>query len=215
MNMAGKKKKKTSKKKQAPAKRIKKQNIPIEIEAEKRMAIEGPEETKKLEAPPIAIPPKDKNHNIKIVLGVLVVVAALAVGAYILLQTPDVKLETGTEINGATFVDILTKSNDVYVVMDVRGTKDHRIRRNIMQCGTDLTGSLALATGKIATPYSFDEKSCVTSEGTTTISSCVKNLKNGTTLYVHLGTKTKFYSKMMKIGIGSNYTEGGCNILSK
>ena len=205
--MTGRKKKKKPKKKQ-----VKKESVPIEIGAEKRIAIEAPKEIKKLEAPPIAIPPKDKNQKLKIMLGAIVIIAALAVGAYLLLQPTEVKLDTGTEINGATFIDILTKSNDVYIVMDIRGTTDQNVRRSIMQCGTDFTGSFILATGKPITAYSFDENGCIALEGTYTTSKCIQDLKNGTTIYIHPGSEPKYYTKMMKVGIGSNYTTGQCSI---
>lgn len=193
--------------------------------SEKIQELKAPEELKKLEAPPIIMSGSSDSDNLgtdtqmwKVVATIAITLLAIGTGYYILFsqQTESEELTIGAEVNAATFADILSKSNHLYVIMDIRNASSDIVRKNIMQCGVDLTSSFILATGKSVTPYTFEGNNCEGMEGNTsatvTISQCIKNVKNKTIIYVYYGNQTKFYTNMMRVGIGSNYTYGECKI---
>jgi hypothetical protein len=167
--------------------------------------------TARLNAPPIITPPcKRKQGNLKMLATIALVVLAIAVGAYIFMQ-PEAKLIPGTEINGATFANILSKSNTVYILMDLRNVKNENTSRNIMQCGVDFAGSPGLV-GKNLGIYSVDQSGCTGLEEKTSISDCLKKTSKEIVLQIKEGNETRFYTNMMIVGIGNSYSENGCMI---
>jgi len=121
-------------------------------------------------------------------------------------------LTLGKEVNIQTFSAILANSGDVFIVMDVRGVNDSAVRHNILQCGVDFAGSWGLA-GKNLTFYSLDAgENCKGANGNYTSSYCFDRMSGGVTIYVHESNKTMFYTNAMAVGLGDNYTTGGCSI---
>ena len=147
---------------------------------------------------------------------ILLVIALIALaGIYLGYQyfsIEDTKVGFGTEVNLATFNSILTNASDVYIVMDLRNVTDQEVRRNVMQCGVDLAGSMGLAS-KNKTFYSFDsDLGCIGVGQTYSVGYCISEMKNGIMLYIIEGNESQFYTDGMKVGIGKNYTSGSCSV---
>jgi hypothetical protein len=129
-------------------------------------------------------------------------------------------LVLGKEINGVTFASILSGAKDLFIIMDVRGVNDSAVRTNILQCGTDFAGSSGLV-GMNKTYYSLEsEQGCVgaVAEGNETrfynytAGYCLGQAADGIAIYIHEANGTKYYTNAMSVGLGSNYTAGGCSI---
>ena len=147
---------------------------------------------------------------------ILLVIALIALaGIYLGYQyfsSVDTNISFGSEVNVATFNSILTNASNVYIVMDLRNVTDQKVRRNVMQCGVDLAGSMGLA-AKNLTLYSFDsDVGCIGIGQTYSVGYCISDMKNGIKLYIMEGNESKFYTDGMKVGIGSNYTSGSCSV---
>jgi len=167
----------------------------------------------------------DENGRLKIAAAGLLIVAALAL-AYYFMNAPQGggtgSLVLGNEININTFSAILANSSDVYLIMDVRGVNDTRVNQSIMQCGVDLAGSTGLA-GKTMTIYSLETQGCLgaVQQGNKSVFAnytsayCFGQAGNGIALYLHQGNETHFYTNAMVVGLGENYTVGGCSIRAK
>jgi len=131
---------------------------------------------------------------------------------YLYFSAEETKVGFGTEVNIATFNSILTNASDIYIVMDLRNVTDQAVRRNVMQCGVDLAGSIGLAS-KNKTFYSFDsDLGCVGVGQTYSVGYCIGEMKNSIKMYVIEGNESLFYTDGMKVGIGKNYTSGDCSV---
>ena len=150
-------------------------------------------------------------EKIKILISLLLVLVAIYF-AYPYLTSVSSELVVGNEIDSATFNALLTDSENVFIVMDIQGINDSKIRQNILQCGVDFAGSFGLV-GKNLTLYSFDtNQGCVNIERNYPISYCLKQMEMGITLYIEDSNETKFYTNAMRVGIGNNYTAGSCSV---
>lgn len=181
----------------------------------------------------------DGNGKLKMAAACLLVVLALALGYHFLTSpqgppgpgngtnssisansTPQQgSLGLGKEVNIQTFSAILANSADVFIVMDVRGVNDPAVRHSILQCGVDFAGSPGLG-GKALTVYSLDGQNCMgaSQQGNRSVltnytsSYCFGQMANGMAIYLHEGNETRFYTNAMAVGLGENYTAGGCSI---
>jgi len=155
------------------------------------------------------------NERLKVIATVLLLAAA-AILAYWFYssggQQENARLEAGSAINLQTFSEILLKAQSAYIIMDVRDVADSTVRRNILQCGADFAGSEGLV-GKNLTFYSLDNgEKCFGARGNYTAGECLCQAKGGVTIYVQEGSAPAYYTNAMVVGIGSNYSAGGCSI---
>jgi hypothetical protein len=152
------------------------------------------------------------NDKIKMAATAALVLAALAMAWYFLLQPqapPSLRL--GNEINMQTFATVLSGARSVYLVMDVRNANG-TIKQNVIRCGVDFAGSTGLG-DKNLTVYSLDAgEICIGQNGTFSSSVCLGEMEKGLSILVQPGNSTSFYSNAMVVGIGGNYTEGECSV---
>lgn len=159
----------------------------------------------------------DKN----LIVVFLVVIALLAVGLYFW-QPPAVadnsNGDSGTD-GGTTsnltakqaFEAYLASSNEMFIVMDLRGTDNSTIRNNIMQCGVDVAGSVALG-GKNKTIMAIEEDSCFVYNNTKTVEYCLSLITDTPTFYIATNTETEYSEKMVTVDIGATYNLYDCHI---
>ena len=157
------------------------------------------------------------NENLKIAAIGVLLVAALAMAYYFtVLQKPGPiappELALGSEINLQTFATILTGSNSIYLIMDVRNATDAATKHGILSCGVDFAGSLGLG-NKNLTIYSLDAgENCIDEKGNYTSAACLERASKGISILIRPGNSTSFYTNAMVVGLGKNYTAGSCYI---
>jgi len=150
---------------------------------------------------------------------VIVIVLLVALAVYVTLYNPPepVVFDKGSEINGETFIQLFGDASKIYIVMDLKDSSSNLVSTNILQCGVDFAGSMALA-GKNVTYISMDEKECYVGDivnggsGGYTTAECIRMLDNGITFYIHEGDTTKYYTKAADIGVNQYYMIGTCAI---
>ncbi len=156
----------------------------------------------------------------------VLLVAALAVGAYILMGQPEPGPEQDPwegreEVYIEDFAENLASASHIYIMMDLRGAPSGKARTNIMQCGVDLASSTAIG-GIPKTFYSID-------------SECIKSLEDGTTstlplsectaeidaardeagkaiLYIRKANETLVFGNELVVGMGEEYSSMECSI---
>lgn len=159
----------------------------------------------------------DKN----LIVVFLVVIALLAVGFYFW-KPPAVDNDTTSGTDGGTtttsnltakeaFEAYLASSNEMFIVMDLRGTDNSTIRNNIMQCGVDVAGSVALG-GKNKTIIAIEEDSCFVYNGTKTVEYCLSLITDTPTFYIATNKETEYSEKMVTVDIGATYNLYDCHI---
>lgn len=85
-------------------------------------------------------------------------------------------LTSGREkLNSSRFKENFLEYNCTVILMDIREIEDPW-RRNILQCGVDLSGSEALAHMEKQI-IGFDEKGCTDENGSKTVQECMQMLK--------------------------------------
>ncbi len=136
------------------------------------------------------------------------------------------KFERGEETDSEAFAGILSDATRVHIVMDLRNAADGENRRGIMQCGIDFAGSMGLATKEVDY-LSFDSEAgemplvredfCIHSEeGRLSAEECFEMINSeGITIYIRQGSLTKYYTRGMVVGIGSDYQLDSCSITEK
>ncbi len=118
----------------------------------------------------------------------------------------------GLRSNEEVFLNSLQNSEDLLIVMDIRGIDDQLIRKNVLQCGVDLAGSEGLVL-KNKTYLSLSDEGCVTEDGSTTVDRCFEIIKNAELiLYVKEGSGPQYFSKGAEIGINTMYDFGMCRV---
>lgn len=171
--------------------------------------------------------PEEKRSGLKTIAVLALLVLAAALAYYFLLMPPSFR--AGAEVDAETFKDQFAASQNVYIVMDVRGISDYNVSNNVMQCGVDFAASSGMG-GKNATYLSFGPNSqgntaCVASDGNEyPVEDCLKMLDGGIAIYVKecraqfaiLGQQcpggVKYYSNGMVVSVGNNYALGTCGI---
>jgi hypothetical protein len=150
-------------------------------------------------------------EKIKILISVFLILVAIWF-AYPYLTSPPADLVVGNEIDSATFNAILSDTQNVFIVMDIRDINDTKLRQNILQCGVDFAGSYGLVEKNI-TLYSFDtNQGCVGMDRNYPISYCLKQMEQGIALYAEESNETRFYTNAMRVGISDNYEMGSCSV---
>jgi hypothetical protein len=118
----------------------------------------------------------------------------------------------GTDVDAETFKGIFTHSENVFIVMDVRGASNAAVANNVLQCGVDFAASSGMG-GKTVTPMSFGNDGCVVPDGYHKPGECFAMLKNGVTIYIKEGPGgAKYYSNGMVVLVGPEYALGTCGI---
>lgn len=159
----------------------------------------------------------DKN----LIVVFLVAVALLAVGLY-LWQPLEVDNgdTSGTDDGTTTTLNLTTKeafeaylasSDEMFIVMDLRSTDNSTIRNNIMQCGIDVAGSVALG-GINKTIMAIEEDSCFVYNGTKTVEYCLSLITDTPTFYIATNSETQYSEKMVTVNIGATYNLYDCHI---
>ncbi|MFH0884124.1 MAG: hypothetical protein V1861_00255 [Candidatus Micrarchaeota archaeon] len=149
-----------------------------------------------------------------LIKGIMVfgLLAAVLFLAYYFITLSENSFVPGTEVDAETFKGIFTHSENVYIVMDVRGAPDNVVANNVLQCGVDFAASSGMG-GKIVTPISFGNDGCVTPDGFHKPKECFAMLSNGVTIYVKEGPGgAKYYSNGMVVLVGNQYSLGTCGI---
>ena len=163
--------------------------------------------------------------NVKALAAGVVIVLAIAIGAYIFLGQPQGFKDPWAGRNGTSmgeFAGNLGPAAEVYFVMDLRGA-DEKTRTNIMQCSADMAFSSALG-GKGKEIYSLD-KECLRigdAEGedaaTLTLAQCLSEIDaargnlSKSIFYVRNANGTMVFENELVIGMNANYTYMGCSI---
>jgi hypothetical protein len=159
--------------------------------------------------------PEDRNKSgtLKTIAVTLLVVLAIVVGYYLLIQSaPSIKYDEGTEVNGTTYAAGLQKADKVTIVMDVREITSEKQRGNIMQCGTDFAGSDGLV-GKELVVYALEDNKCTSLNSTSlSVNDCITDALSNFAIFIKDGSKTAFMEKKMIVGIGEEYTFGSCKV---
>ena len=118
------------------------------------------------------------------------------------------------------FNGFLSHSSVVYIVMDISGAPNP-LKRNIMQCGVDFSGSIG-AYKKIV-PFVVDENNCYSVNGSISIPLCMSQIHNswsdvGQTpviIYIHSGNETKYIKNEAIVGVDETYMQGDCSVSVK
>jgi len=152
-------------------------------------------------------------EKIKMLIVILLMLVAAWFAYQYLVAGSGETLILGNQVNAQTFLSEYGKNDVLYLVMDVRDASSQQAKTNILQCGVDFASSTGLL-GKNLTIYSLDtEQGCVALEGSLPIEYCMKNINdNGMTIYIKEGNESRFYTNAMVVGVGQNYTSGGCSI---
>jgi hypothetical protein len=167
------------------------------------------------------VPPTEKGtagkgqlpmEKMKIAATVVIVVIALAMAYYFLVfQSGPASPKLGNPINLPTFATLLSQAQDVYVVMDVSNATG-QVKQNVIECGVDFAGSPGLG-GKNMTFFSIDTGGrCIGANGNYSSSWCFAQMENGLSIIIQPGNSTSFYTDAMVVGMGDNYTAGGCSV---
>lgn len=156
----------------------------------------------------------------------MLVVAAFAVGAYILMGQPAGEEEqdpwAGREpAYIEDFSENVASSAQIYIVMDLRGTTEGRERTNIMQCGVDLASSTAIG-GIPKSFYSMDSECITTLDDGTTLTvplrqcldeiDAARDAPGKAIFYIRKANETLIFENELVVGMGSEYGEMGCSI---
>lgn len=158
------------------------------------------------------------SDNVKTAIVAIIVVAVIAVAYIAFPPQVSTTLDKGNEINSDTFVEILSETENVYIVMDLRGVSDVPTRTGILQCGVDFAGSIGLVDKDVSYISLDDEDGCIfanSAEGKTyryEIYECMAMLDDGISLYIIPGDGTEYYTKAAVIGVDSDYQTGTCGI---
>ena len=164
--------------------------------------------------------------NMKAVAAVVLVVAAFAIGAYILMGQPAGEEQedpwAGREpMYIEDFAESVSSASEIYMVMDLRGAPEGKARTNIMQCAVDFSSSTAIG-GTPKRIYSIE-------------SECIKSLDDGTTVtvpleecladidaardapgkaifYIRKANDTMIFANELVVGVGDDYPQAGCGI---
>ena len=117
----------------------------------------------------------------------------------------DVLTEGREELNHSKFTEDFLKYNCVDIIMDIRGIDDPQ-RRNVLQCGVDLSGSQGLA-GMDIQIMGFDEKGCVKENESKTVQECIEEIRKDCYIfYITKGqNKSTFYNGLLVIEEGDVY----------
>jgi hypothetical protein len=198
--MVKKKAKKSAPKK---AKKVKKEKPPEPepVPEEESYTLEVPEEEPR---------PKEKGGLLKKLAVIGLGVVAVAFILYFL-SLPGSTFAPGRVVDQAEFTDIFSATDDIYIVMDVRGVADQNTMRNILQCGVDFAGSSGMG-GKNPMYFSVDNQGCVAPDGYHDYEYCFSQLQDGLTIYVHKGSQYSFHENGMVVGVGPDYAFGTCGI---
>jgi len=141
--------------------------------------------------------------DIKTIIVVLLVVAAVALGYFFLYGEQPVEQEV--------FVESLENSDTVYVVMDIRNVQDEEVQRNILQCGTDFAGSSGFI-GKKLVIFALNDNECATESGLKSASECENEFKNGVSFHILKGDGTVYYRNRAEVGVNETYVTGLCGV---
>lgn len=145
----------------------------------------------------------DKTKTIATAVLVLIAVAL----AFVLFTSAPEDKPADAEI----FLMSLNATQQVFIIMDLRGALNETVRNNIMQCGADFAGSEGLV-GKNITAFALEGEKCTTMQGTVGIDNCIKQSKAGVSIIV-TGTKaTTYYKNKAEILVGPVYSAGECRI---
>jgi hypothetical protein len=143
---------------------------------------------------------------------IIALLAAAFFLAYYFITLPENAFVPGSEVDAETFKNIFLHSQNVFIVMDVRGVSSDVVSNNILQCGVDFASSNGMG-GKVVTPVSFGNSGCVAPDGEHKPKECFSMLKDGITIYVKEGPGgARYYSNGMVVQVGSNYSLGTCGI---
>ncbi len=163
-------------------------------------------------APTKKIAAKLPMENLKVAATAVIVIIALVMAYYFLYyQSGPASPKLGAPINMPTFAALLLQAQNVYVVMDVSNATG-QVKQGIIECGVDFAGSPGLG-GKNKTFFSIDTGGhCIGANATYPSSWCFGQMENGLSILVQPGNSTSFYTNAMVVGIGDNYTAGGCSV---
>lgn len=147
------------------------------------------------------------NDKIKTIITAAIVIAALYF-VYALLLAPAGEVPASPD----EFLGALNSTNQVFIIMDLRGAPDNIIRNNIMQCGTDFAGSQGL-TNKTITSFAFEGDKCTTMQGIKSVDTCLEESKNGVSIVITSTVNmTTYYKNKVKVLIGPIYKTGTCGV---
>jgi len=151
---------------------------------------------------------RDQGSALKIFALVALLAAAIFLAYYFFTIGERVFL-TGSEVDAETFKGIFLDSENIYIVMDVRGAGNGG---NVLQCGVDFAASSGMG-GKSVTPLSMSDEGCVAPDGSHSFKECFAMLKDGVTIYVMDGPGgAKYYTNGMVVTVGDQYAVGTCGI---
>jgi hypothetical protein len=144
-------------------------------------------------------------------------------GAYIFfMQGPSQDPWAGREeVYLSEFSSNLASSQEMYIVMDLRGAGEDDVRSNIMQCAVDISYSTAVG-GISKRFYSLDSECIRTYDNGTTYTNplgvCLdeigeaRDVQGTSIIYIRKNNETKIFWNELVVGMGADYTENGCNI---
>ncbi len=158
--------------------------------------------------------PKESSDSGGLMKGILIIalLASALFLAYYFITMPENAFVPGSDVDAETFKNIFLHSQNVFIVMDVRGVTDDAVSNNVLQCGVDFASSSGMG-GKVVTPISFGNDGCVAPDGVHKAKDCFAMLKDGVTIYVKEGQGgVKYYSNGMVVTVGREYVLGTCGI---
>ncbi|MBU0527514.1 MAG: hypothetical protein ABH983_01160 [Candidatus Micrarchaeota archaeon] len=202
-------KKKTRKKKTVMKKEPKKApestTVKKEVVIAKEPVLQEPQETV------VTKDVSEKGSGLKTFALAILFVAVVTLAVYVLFIQPTEGFVPGSEVDSATFLQIFDSTENIYIVMDVRGVTDPQVKHNVLQCGVDFAASSGMGP-KNATYFSIGEEGCITPKGSSEDAYCFNELRRGVAIYIHEGSTTSYHSNGILVGVGSNYSLGTCGI---
>lgn len=153
----------------------------------------------------------EKGSGLKTFALAILFVAVVTLAVYVLFIQPTEGFVPGSEVDSATFLQIFDSTENIYIVMDVRGVTDPQVKHNVLQCGVDFAASSGMGP-KNATYFSIGEEGCITPKGSSEDAYCFNELRRGVAIYIHEGSTTSYHSNGILVGVGSNYSLGTCGI---